>query len=69
MNSTVIMTIIICITVVLLYFITAWEKVQARKEVMKKVKKFTDAFGDIKPKPVNKKQDDDDDKPLKFGDE
>ena len=69
MNSTVIMTIIICVTVVLLYFITAWEKVQSRKEVMRKVKKFTDAFGDIKPKPVNKKKDDDDDAPLKFGDE
>lgn len=66
MNNTVTITLIICVTLVLLYFINAWEKAQARKDVMKKVKKFSDAFGDIKPKQVEKKTDE---TPLKFGDE
>ena len=66
MDNAVIITLIVCITLVLLYFINAWEKAQARKDVMKKVKKFSDAFGDIKPKPVEKKTDE---TPLKFGDE
>lgn len=66
MSDTIIITIIVCITLVVLYGISAWEKVQARKDVMKKVKKFSDAFGDIKPKKVETKKEDE---PLKFGDE
>lgn len=66
MSDTIIITIIVCITLVVLYGISAWEKVQARKDVMKKVKKFSDAFGDIKPKKAETKKEDE---PLKFGDE
>ncbi len=67
MDNAVIITLIVCITLVLLYFINSWEKAQARKDVMKKVKKFSDAFGDIKPKKVETKKEDE--TPLKFGDE
>lgn len=68
MSNTIIITLIICITLIILYAISAWEKVQSRKDVMKKVKRFTDAFGDISPKKQEPKKDDAEE-PLKFGDD
>lgn len=65
MNNAIIITLIICITLIIMSLISAFEKAHARKQVVKRVKKFTDAFGDLKPSKTEPKED----KPLKFGDE
>lgn len=48
MDRVIVITIIVCITLVILAFMNAVDKAIQRKEVMKKLDKFGKAFGEKK---------------------
>lgn len=65
MNNTITIVIIVCITIVVLYAISAVDRALQRKEVNKQINKFNKAFPDYVPK----KPEEHDENLPKFGDE
>lgn len=65
MNNTITIVIIVCITIIVLYAISAVDRALQRKEVNKQINRFNKAFPDHAPKKLEKH----DENLPKFGDE